>query len=159
MARCSSCGWPPAAARAGSALLLHRGPYIALAAPSRAKAYHTHTPCCVLLCPGRYSPRCAAHRATAVLQPWPLLTAPPAGPWLPQALVDFLVLISSRAFVGLGSSTFSVYTREHRVMRGHKRGDDVFVDTSKIGTDALFERTTHFARLDLDPTAMFNRWK
>jgi hypothetical protein len=33
------------------------------------------------------------------------------------------------------------------------------VDTSKIGTDALFERTTHFARLDTDPTVMFNKWQ
>jgi hypothetical protein len=94
-----------------------------------------------------------SHHAHHALTLSPTLL-PPA-----QALVDFLVLINSRAFVGLGSSTFSVYTREHRVMRGHKREDDVFVDTSKIGTDALFERTTHFSRLDLDPTAMFNRWK
>jgi hypothetical protein len=34
--------------------------------------------------------------------------------------VDFLVLIHSHAFVGLGSSTFSVYTREHRVMTGYR---------------------------------------
>jgi hypothetical protein len=30
---------------------------------------------------------------------------------------------------------------------------DVFVDTSKIGTDALFERCTHFAPLDTTATA------
>jgi hypothetical protein len=34
------------------------------------------------------------------------------------------------------------------VLLGHARLADVFVDTSKIGTDALFERCTHFAPLD-----------
>lgn len=38
--------------------------------------------------------------------------------------------------------------REYRVLLGHPRLADVFVDTSKIGTDALFERCTHFAPLD-----------
>jgi hypothetical protein len=65
-----------------------------------------------------------------------------------EALVDFLVLANSDNFVGLGSSTFSVYLREYRVLLGHPRLADVFVDTSKIGTDALFERCTHFAPLD-----------
>lgn len=65
-----------------------------------------------------------------------------------EALVDFLVLSNSNNFVGLGSSTFSVYLREYRVLLGHPRLADVFVDTSKIGTDALFERCTHFAPLD-----------
>jgi len=40
-------------------------------------------------------------------------------------------------------------TREYRVLLGHLRRADVFVDTSKIGTDALFERCTHFAPVDL----------
>jgi hypothetical protein len=39
-------------------------------------------------------------------------------------------------------------TREYRVLLGHPRLADVFVDTSRIGTDALFERCTHFAPLD-----------
>ena len=39
-------------------------------------------------------------------------------------------------------------TSEYRVLLGHARIADVFVDTSKIGTDALFERCTHFAPLD-----------
>uniref|UniRef100_A0A383W2H7 O-fucosyltransferase family protein n=1 Tax=Tetradesmus obliquus TaxID=3088 RepID=A0A383W2H7_TETOB len=65
-----------------------------------------------------------------------------------EALVDFLVLANSDNFVGLGSSTFSVYLREYRVLLGHARLADVFVDTSRIGTDALFERCTHFAPLD-----------
>lgn len=67
-----------------------------------------------------------------------------------QALVDFLVLAQSDSFVGLGSSTFSVYLREYRVLLGRARTADVFIDTSKIGTDALFERCTHFAPLDID---------
>jgi hypothetical protein len=68
-----------------------------------------------------------------------------------EALVDFLVIANADSFVGLGSSTFSVYLREYRVLLGHERMADVFVDTSKIGTDALFERCTHFAPLDTPP--------
>jgi hypothetical protein len=34
---------------------------------------------------------------------------------------------------------------------------DVFVDTSKIGTDALFERCTHFAPLDTTAAARGRR--
>jgi hypothetical protein len=66
------------------------------------------------------------------------------------ALVDFLVIANADAFVGIGSSTFSAYLREYRVLLGHSRAADAFVDTSKIGSDALFERCTHFAPLD-DP--------
>ena len=105
-----------------------------------------------------------------------------------QALIDFLVLLHSDGFVGLGSSTFSVYlrcgfcaihflarvprsgvvycsshmtcmlcprpscthplAREYRVLLGHPRAADAFVDTANIGTDSLFEKTTHFAPLD-----------
>jgi len=46
-------------------------------------------------------------------------------------------------------------SREYRVLLGHARLADVFVDTSKIGTDALFERCTHFAPLD---TTSFGSW-
>jgi hypothetical protein len=66
------------------------------------------------------------------------------------ALVDFLVIANADSFVGIGSSTFSAYLRDYRVLLGHSRAADAFVDTSKIGSDALFERCTHFAPLDLD---------
>jgi len=55
-----------------------------------------------------------------------------------KAAVDFLVLARSRAFVGLGSSTFSFYLREHRALEGIPRNSTVLVDASKIGTDDLF---------------------
>lgn len=70
-----------------------------------------------------------------------------------QALVDFLVLANARKLVGLGSSTFSVYLREYRVLLGHNRASNRFIDTSRIGTDALFERSTHFAPLDVHKLA------
>ena len=38
--------------------------------------------------------------------------------------------------------------REYRVLLGHTRSLDKFIDTSRIGTDALFERCTHFSPLD-----------
>ncbi|KAF6260637.1 hypothetical protein COO60DRAFT_1269269, partial [Scenedesmus sp. NREL 46B-D3] len=74
-----------------------------------------------------------------------------------EALVDFLVLSNSDNFVGLGSSTFSVYLREYRVLLGHARLADVFVDTSRIGTDALFERCTHFAPLDTTAVSSWHK--
>jgi hypothetical protein len=55
-----------------------------------------------------------------------------------KAAVDFLVLQRSRGFVGLGSSTFSFYLREHRALEGIPRNSTVLVDSSKIGTDDLF---------------------
>ena len=55
-----------------------------------------------------------------------------------KAAVDFLVLQRSRGFVGLGSSTFSFYLREHRALEGIPRNSSVLVDASKIGTDDLF---------------------
>lgn len=55
-----------------------------------------------------------------------------------KAAVDFLVLARSKNFVGLGSSTFSFYLREHRAMEGIPRNSTVLVDASKIGTDDLF---------------------
>jgi len=68
------------------------------------------------------------------------------------ALVDFLVIANADRFAGIGSSTFSAYLREYRVLLGHRRAADAFVDTSRIGSDALFERCTHFAPLG-DPDA------
>ena len=55
-----------------------------------------------------------------------------------KAAVDFLVLQRARSFVGLGSSTFSFYLREHRALEGIPRNSTVLVDASKIGTDDLF---------------------
>lgn len=56
-----------------------------------------------------------------------------------KAAVDFLVLARATAFVGMGSSTFSFYLREHRALAGVPRATTTLVDASKIGTDALFE--------------------
>ncbi|KAK9810163.1 hypothetical protein WJX72_005905 [[Myrmecia] bisecta] len=55
-----------------------------------------------------------------------------------KALVDFLVLSRGRGFVGFGSSTFSFYLREFRVLNGIPRSSSVLVDASVIGTDPLF---------------------
>ena len=55
-----------------------------------------------------------------------------------KALLDFLVLAKGKAFVGLGSSTFSFFLREYRVLAGLPRSTSVIVDTSRIGTDPLF---------------------
>ena len=62
------------------------------------------------------------------------------------ALIDFLVLSKSRTFVGIGSSTFSVYLREYRKIQGYtKRSDNVFVSSKAIGTDQLFQRCSHIS--------------
>ena len=55
-----------------------------------------------------------------------------------KAAVDFLVLARARAFVGLGSSTFSHYVREWRALAGVARSSARLVDASAIGTDPLF---------------------
>lgn len=55
-----------------------------------------------------------------------------------KALVDFMVLSRGRGFVGFGSSTFSFYLREYRVLSGIPRSSSVLVDASVIGTDPLF---------------------
>lgn len=47
--------------------------------------------------------------------------------------------------------------REYRVLLGHARLADVFVDTSRIGTDALFERCTHFAPLDTTAVSSWHK--
>ena len=56
-----------------------------------------------------------------------------------QALLDFLVLVRCRAFVGIGTSTFSVFLREYRHVMGlAPRGSAHLVSGAKIGTDGLF---------------------
>lgn len=50
-----------------------------------------------------------------------------------------------------------VCRREYRVLLGHARLADVFVDTSRIGTDALFERCTHFAPLDTTAVSSWHK--
>jgi hypothetical protein len=55
-----------------------------------------------------------------------------------KALLDFLVLSRGKSFVGFGSSTFSFYLREYRVLNGLPRSSSVLVDASVIGTDPLF---------------------
>ena len=55
-----------------------------------------------------------------------------------KALVDFLVLARGARYVGFGSSTFSFFLREYRVLQGLSRSSSVLVDASIIGTDALF---------------------
>jgi len=55
-----------------------------------------------------------------------------------KALVDFLVLAQGARYVGFGSSTFSFFLREYRVLQGLSRSSSVLVDASIIGTDALF---------------------
>lgn len=55
-----------------------------------------------------------------------------------KALLDFMVLSRGRGFVGFGSSTFSFYLREYRVLSGVPRSSSVLVDASVIGTDPLF---------------------
>lgn len=62
------------------------------------------------------------------------------------ALLDFLVLTRSRHFVGFGASTFSLYAREYRYLRGiAPRNTTFLMDTSNIGTDQLFQRAGTFA--------------
>jgi len=62
------------------------------------------------------------------------------------ALLDFLVLSKSKTFVGLGSSTFSVFLREYRRLHGHRRrSSNFFLSSKAIGTDLLFQRCSHFS--------------
>jgi hypothetical protein len=59
-----------------------------------------------------------------------------------QALLDFLVLARCRAFVGIGTSTFSVFVREYRHVMGiAPRASANLVSGARIGTDALFARS------------------
>ncbi len=66
-----------------------------------------------------------------------------------EALLDFIVLLNSRSFVGFGASTFSFYLQELRTLRGVPRKHSVLVDASIIGTDPLF----HLAGYLSDPVA------
>ena len=52
--------------------------------------------------------------------------------------MDFLVLAGGTRYVGFGSSTFSFFLQEYRVLQGLPRSASVLVDASAIGTDALF---------------------
>lgn len=52
--------------------------------------------------------------------------------------MDFLVLAGGARYVGFGSSTFSFFLQEYRVLQGLPRSASVLVDASAIGTDALF---------------------
>ena len=62
------------------------------------------------------------------------------------ALLDFLVLAQCHTFVGIGSSTFSVYLREYRRLHGRAlRSSNVFVSSKAIGTDVMFQRCSHFS--------------
>jgi GDP-fucose protein O-fucosyltransferase len=59
-----------------------------------------------------------------------------------QALVDFLVLVRSRNFVGVSVSTFSVFIREYRHIHDiAPRSTSFFVDGTRIGTESLFAHT------------------
>jgi hypothetical protein len=49
---------------------------------------------------------------------------------------DFMVLASSKGFVGFGPSTYSFFLAEYRTLLGEDAGDSVLVDGSKIGTGA-----------------------
>ena len=53
--------------------------------------------------------------------------------------MDFLVLARGVRYVGFGSSTFSFFLREYRILQGLPRSASVLVDASMIGTDALFQ--------------------
>ncbi len=55
-----------------------------------------------------------------------------------KALLDFVVLSGGDNFVGFGSSTFSFYLQELRLLRGITKAKSVLVDSSVIGTDGLF---------------------
>ena len=54
------------------------------------------------------------------------------------ALLDFLVLTEADRAVGFGSSTFSFYLREYRLLRGVPSERTRLLRTPRIGTDALF---------------------
>ncbi len=85
--------------------------------------------------------QCWAHTFVPATSVYMLILPLPAAAALnseQKALVDFLVLSRGRGFVGFGSSTFSFYLREFRVLNGIPRSSSVLVDASVIGTDPLF---------------------
>ncbi len=58
------------------------------------------------------------------------------------ALLDFLVLVHSNNFVGISTSTFSVFLREYRHVTGFAdRNSSHLVHAAVIGTEPLFERS------------------
>ena len=56
-----------------------------------------------------------------------------------KALLDFLVLTKAERFVGFGSSTFSFYLRQHRLLMGFPENSSVLANASVITTDPMFE--------------------
>lgn len=55
-----------------------------------------------------------------------------------KALLDFLVLAHGSLFVGFGSSTFSFYLQQYRVLQGLSKDSSRLVNSSVITTDPLF---------------------
>jgi len=55
-----------------------------------------------------------------------------------KALLDFLVLAKGRRFVGFGSSTFSFYLQQYRLLQGFPEASSVLVNASVITTDPIF---------------------
>lgn len=61
------------------------------------------------------------------------------------ALVDFLVLVNAKRFVGISTSTFSVYVREYRhIMNLADRETSEMVHAAAIGTEPMFARSAVF---------------
>jgi hypothetical protein len=68
------------------------------------------------------------------------------------ALVDFLVLVRSRSFVGVSASTFSVLVREYRSLHGvAPRSTAYLVDSTPVGSEPLFARAAVFQTDDVPP--------
>jgi hypothetical protein len=62
-----------------------------------------------------------------------------------NALLDFLVLIRCKHFVGISVSTYSVLVREYRHLHGiAPRNTTWLVDGSKVGTEGLFFQAAVF---------------
>lgn len=61
------------------------------------------------------------------------------------ALVDFLVLVKANRFVGISTSTFSVFIREYRhIMSIADRETSEMVQAAAIGTEPMFARSAVF---------------
>jgi hypothetical protein len=61
------------------------------------------------------------------------------------ALVDFLVLVECRHFVGISVSTFSVFIREYRALQGLAgRNTSWLVKGTAVGSDPLFGKAAVF---------------
>ena len=56
-----------------------------------------------------------------------------------KALLDFLVLTKADRYVGFGSSTFSFYLQQYRLLQGFPETSSVLVNASVITTDSMFE--------------------